>query len=135
MSWSEWADSTDSHNRAWRTSVSGLTWTDLAISGLIAEHEVGLVVVGQPLTLRGEIGPQARRVERAAQALAESLSVPVRMWDERYSTTAAEEILGQVRRRGKRRGRDQTEVDAVAAAVILQAFLDSQAADRDVEET
>jgi len=98
-----------------------------AIGALVAEHDVRLVIVGRPLTLRGEVGPQARQVERYAQALAEALPVPVQMWDERYSTASAEEILQQVRRKGKRRGRDQAGVDAVAAAVILQAFLDSAA--------
>ena len=93
------------------------------IARLVAEHDAQLVVVGKPLTLRGEIGPQARRVERYAQALADALPVEVRMWDERYSTATAEEILRQARRKGKRRSRG--EVDAVAAAVILQGFLDS----------
>jgi putative Holliday junction resolvase len=94
-----------------------------AIGALVAEHEVELVIVGQPLTLRGEVGPQAQLIARYAEALAETLPVPVQLWDERYSTASAEEILQ--RRRGKRRGREKTGVDAVAAAVILQAFLDS----------
>ncbi|HIE37731.1 MAG TPA: Holliday junction resolvase RuvX [Anaerolineae bacterium] len=96
-----------------------------AIADLVAEHDAGLVVVGRPLTLRGEVGPQARQVERYAQALAESLPVPVQLWDERYSTATAEEVLRRMRKKGKRRG--QGEVDAVAAAVILQGFLDSHA--------
>jgi len=96
-----------------------------AIGALVAEHGADLVVVGWPLTLRGEAGPQAQQAERYARALAESLPVPVRMWDERYSTVTAEEVLRQTRRRGGRRERG--EVDAVAAAVILQWFLDSRA--------
>lgn len=97
-----------------------------AIAGLVAKHQAGLVVVGQPLTLRGEVGPQARQVERYARALDEALSVPVRMWDERYSTVTAEEILSQARKnkRGKKQ-HERREVDAIAAAVILQGFLDS----------
>ncbi len=98
-----------------------------AIGALVAEYEAELVVVGQPLTLRGEVGPQAQQVGRYAQALAETLLVPVRMWDERYSTITAAEVLRQTRKKGKRRKRE--EVDAVAAAVILQSFLDSQATD------
>jgi len=96
-----------------------------AIRRLIAEHEVEKVIVGLPLTLRGEQGPQARRIIRYADSLAETLPVPVEMWDERYSTTAAEEIIRRVRRR-KRRRQDAADVDAVAAAVILQGYLDSR---------
>ena len=94
-----------------------------AVVGLVEEQQAELVVVGRPLTLRGEAGPQAQQVERVAQALAEALPVPVRLWDERYSTAVAEEILARGRKRDRRsRAR---EVDAIAAAVILQAYLDS----------
>jgi putative Holliday junction resolvase len=102
------------------------------IRALVEEHEAGLLIVGRPLTLRGEAGPQAMQIERYAQTLAEALPVPVRMWDERYSTAVAEEFLRQARKRGKRRGRG--EVDAVAAAVILQGFLDSRTAETGLAE-
>jgi putative Holliday junction resolvase len=93
-----------------------------AIVALVAEHQVEMVLVGIPFTLRGEVGPQARRVERFTQALAAALPVPVQMWDERYTTLAAEEIM---RQSGKGRRRGGPGVDAVAAAIILQEFLDS----------
>jgi len=96
-----------------------------AIAALVAEHGVGLVVVGRPLSLNGTEGPQARRVARYAEALTATLPVPVTAWDERFTTVTAEEILRQTRRK-KRRARDKGEVDAVAAAVILQSYLDSQ---------
>lgn len=94
-----------------------------AIAALVAEHGAERVVVGRPLTLRGEIGPQARWVEDYAQALAEALPVPVELWDERYTTAVAEEILETVRPPTRRRRGD---VDAIAAAVILQDFLGAQ---------
>jgi putative Holliday junction resolvase len=94
-----------------------------AVAELVEQQQAELVVVGRPLTLRGESGPQAQRVERISQALAEALPVPVRLWDERYSTTIAEEILGRGSKK-ERRSRIR-EVDAIAAAVILQAYLDS----------
>ncbi|MBN1955494.1 MAG: Holliday junction resolvase RuvX [Anaerolineae bacterium] len=97
-----------------------------AIGALVAQHQAGLVVVGRPLTLRGEVGPQARQIERYAAALAQALPVPVQMWDERYSTVAAKDILRQTRRKGGRRDADKGEIDAVAAAVILQGFLESR---------
>jgi len=97
-----------------------------AIAALVAEHDVGLVVVGQPLSLDGTEGPQARRVARYAEALAATLPVPVVAWDERFTTVAAGEILRQNRRQRKRRARAKGEVDAIAAAVILQSYLDSR---------
>ncbi|MCS7177664.1 MAG: Holliday junction resolvase RuvX [Anaerolineae bacterium] len=95
-----------------------------AIARLVAEHGVERVIVGRPLTLRGEVGPQARWVEAYAQALAEALPVPVELWDERYTTVAAQEILETLRRPGKRRQRG--DIDAVAAAVLLQGFLEAR---------
>ncbi len=94
-----------------------------AIAALVAEYGAERVIVGRPLTLRGEVGPQARRVEAYARALAEALPVPVELWDERYTTVAAQEILETVRRPGRRRPRG--DVDAVAAAVLLQGFLEA----------
>jgi putative Holliday junction resolvase len=96
-----------------------------AIGELVAEHGVGLVVVGQPLTLDGTEGPQARRVCRYAKALADHLPVPVASWDERYSTVTAGEILRQNRKKRRPGTCAKGEVDAVAAAVILQSYLDS----------
>lgn len=108
--------------------VRGAREEDLAaISALIAEHDVGLVVIGQPLSLDGTQGPQARRTARYADMLAKGLPVPVVPWDERFSTAIAEEILGESRgKKKRRRARAEGEVDAIAAAVILQSYLDSQ---------
>jgi putative Holliday junction resolvase len=97
-----------------------------AIAALVAEHDVELVVVGWPLSLDGTEGPQARRVARYTDALAACLPVPVVSWDERFTTAAADEILRQIRgRKGRRRARARGQVDAIAAAVILQSYLDS----------
>ncbi|MBN1178318.1 MAG: Holliday junction resolvase RuvX [Anaerolineae bacterium] len=93
-----------------------------AIGALVAEHAVERVVVGLPLTLRGEMGPQACQIDRYAEALAAALPVPVTLWDERYSTSEAADIIQQSHRKHRERG----EIDAVAAAVILQGFLDSR---------
>jgi len=114
--------------RPLRTLVRGSREEDFAaIAATVAEHDVGLVVVGQPLSLDGTEGPQARRVARYALALAAHLPVPVVSWDERFTTVAAEEILRQNRGKKKmRRGRAVGEVDAVAAAVILQSYLNSR---------
>jgi len=92
------------------------------IASLVAEHDVGLVVIGQPLSLDGTKGPQARRIARYALALADHLPVPLVSWDERFTTAEAEEILHQNRRKKK----NTPGLDAVAAAVILQRYLDSR---------
>ena len=91
-----------------------------AVARLVAELEVERVVVGLPLSLNGEIGPQARRVTRYAQALAQALEVPVELYDERYSTVTADALLAETGR--KRR----VPIDAAAAAVILQDYLESR---------
>jgi len=97
-----------------------------AIAALVAEHDVALVVVGQPLSLDGTEGPQARRVARYADALAAHLPVPVVSWDERYTTAVANELLIQSRsKKARRRARASGQIDAIAAAVILQSYLDS----------
>ena len=94
-----------------------------AINALVDEHQAELVVVGLPLTLRGEIGPQAQTIQRYAEALEETLAVPMTMWDERYTTASAEEVLRRRGDVGRRKGKKG--IDAVAAAFILQAYLDS----------
>jgi putative Holliday junction resolvase len=101
-----------------------------AIAAIVAEHDVGLVVVGRPLSLDGAEGPQARRVARYAAALANFLPVEVVSWDERFTTVTADEILRQNRKEKKRRrARSGGEIDTIAAAVILQSYLDSELRD------
>lgn len=91
-----------------------------AVARLVAELEAERVVVGLPLSLNGEVGPQARRVTRYARALARTLDVPVELHDERYSTVTADTLLVES---GHRR---RVPIDAAAAAVILQDYLESQ---------
>lgn len=98
-----------------------------AIAALVAEYAVELVVVGHPLNLNGTEGTQAHSISAYALALRERLSVPVLLWDERFSTTEAQGVLLQTRSRGRRCAARKTgELDAVAAAVILQNYLDSR---------
>ncbi|GAB4409740.1 MAG: Holliday junction resolvase RuvX [Anaerolineae bacterium] len=87
---------------------------------LITELKIERVIVGLPYSLSGpeEMGPQARRVQRYAESLAATLSVPIEYFDERYSTVDATAYLA-------RRGQKKIAIDAAAAAVILQNYLDS----------
>lgn len=93
------------------------------IASLCREHEVAAVVVGWPRNMDGTSGLPARRAEVFAQALRRALAVPVELWDERLSTVAADRALleGNVTRRRRRVLRDR-----VAAALILQAWLDAR---------
>jgi len=94
------------------------------VAVLVREQGVERVVVGHPLSLKGDVSPQTARVQRFARALAQELEVPVELWDERYSTVNAEKILRERGMDGRERRR---WVDATAAAVILQDYLDARA--------
>jgi putative Holliday junction resolvase len=96
-----------------------------AIAALVAERGVTLVVLGHPRSMSGEAGPRARHAEAFGDALRAVLAVPVELQDERLSTVEAERALTAAGRRGERR---RTLVDASAAVVILQAWLDAHGA-------
>jgi putative Holliday junction resolvase len=98
----------------------------VAVARLVEKYEVEKVVVGYPRSLDGTVGEQAEKVERYAAGLAESLTVPVLLWDERLSTVSAERLMREAGLRGKKK---RERVDAVAAAVILQDYLDSEIQD------
>ena len=92
------------------------------IAAVIAELGAERVVVGLPLSLDGTVGPAASAVRDEIEALAAVLPVPVETHDERFTTITAERALTAQRVRARdRRG----VVDKVAAAVILQSWLDA----------
>ena len=98
-----------------------------AIVHLVQEQQAGELVVGLPLSLSGALGPQAQRVQTLVEALAARLPVPVHTWDERLSTVQAGRCLLPGKRRGKGgRLAPPGRQDALAAAIILQAYLDSR---------
>lgn len=92
-----------------------------AVADLCRELEAQEVVVGMPYRLDGTMGPQAERVAAFARRLQERLDIPVITWDERLSTAAARQVLLEAD--ASRRRRRQV-IDKMAAAVILQGFLD-----------
>lgn len=93
------------------------------ISELVLEYNVEEVVVGLPLSLSGEVKPQAQAVLEYVEKLKKALDVPVKTWDERLTTSFAERTLVESR---VRRGRRKEVIDKVAAAVMLQGYLDSK---------
>jgi putative Holliday junction resolvase len=92
-----------------------------AIATLVDELGVERVVVGLPLSLDGKMGPAARAVADEVQQLGDVLAVPVETYDERLTTVTADRSLSSLGLSGQARRR---VVDKVAAAVILQAWLD-----------
>jgi putative Holliday junction resolvase len=99
---------------------------DLAeLARLVREWGVDRLVVGLPTGLSGREGPQAADVRAYAQRLAETLGPepPIEFWDERLTTAIAERALIAT---GARRAQRKAQIDAVAAAVILQGYLDAQ---------
>lgn len=102
-----------------------------AIAEHVAETEAEVVVVGLPLSLDGSVGHAAQRVLAECDELAEALDVPIETWDERLSTVTAERSLTEQQLRGPARRR---VVDKVAAAVILQSWLDARPAEHPTEE-
>ena len=86
-------------------------------------EEVAEIVVGMPYSLDGSEGPQAAKVRRFIEAVEDQTELPVTTWDERYTTVVAEEMLHEVS--ASRTGRKKN-VDRVAAALILQGYLDKK---------
>ena len=114
------------------------TWA--AIQRLIEETEAEGVVVGLPISLDGQIHAQGQRVLSFAERLRSHLAIPLSLWDERLSTVEAERLLSERKQSGEKRGaRSQRrtgaqrtrrrqkgqEIDALAATVILQDYLDN----------
>jgi putative Holliday junction resolvase len=95
------------------------------IVALARAHAADLVLVGVALDSDGEVGVQARKGLRLVKAIREQSDLRVESCDESYSTRAA---AGARRNRGATRARQKADLDAAAAAVILQEYLDAHAA-------
>ena len=96
-----------------------------AIFALAREHNADVVVVGLPLSLSGDTGPAARGVlDEVAEMKAEAGTITVEVFDERLTTVTAERSLREARMRREARRR---VVDKVAAAVMLQAYIEANA--------
>lgn len=93
-----------------------------AIARLVAEEEADIVVVGLPLNMNGSAGPAAQAAVAEAAALATVVGVPVVTFDERRTTVTADRAMIEADMRAQARRRI---VDKIAAAVMLQNWLDS----------
>jgi putative holliday junction resolvase len=95
------------------------------IRARLVEFEVSHVVVGLPLNMDGSAGPAARAAAAFAQRLREASGLPVDLFDERLTSFEAEERLKEL---SGRRARDKGTVDAVAASIILEGWLNHRRA-------
>ena len=97
------------------------------IADLVLEEEAELVVVGLPLNMNGSSGPAAQAAVKEAQRLATVVGVPVETFDERRTTVTADAALMEMKMNAQARRR---VIDKVAAAVMLQHWLDSREGQR-----
>lgn len=93
------------------------------IAALVREEEAEAIVVGLPLSMSGDMGPAARAAVAESEALATVVDVPVHLHDERLTTVAADAVLMEAKMKAQARRR---VVDKVAAAVMLQSWLDTR---------
>jgi len=92
-----------------------------AVRVLVERHGVQTVVVGLPLTMRGERGPQAQKVASFSDELRRRLAIPIEFIDERLTTVQGSRALQEIGTRGRKR---KAVIDQVAAQLILQQYLD-----------
>lgn len=94
-----------------------------ALAQIAREYDAAHLIVGLPRNMDGTQGAQANAVIAYAQNIARALDLPLTLWDERLTTVEATRRTHETGARGKKSRRN---LDAIAAAVILQDFLDSQ---------
>src|ERR1022692_4397696 len=89
---------------------------------LIRVKEVESILVGLPRNMDGSYGPAAQKVQEFVVALKGAVSVPIKTWDERLTSAQANRLLIQG---NVRRDKRKEKVDKMAAALLLQSYLDS----------
>ena len=92
-----------------------------AIVDIVRHNQVEQIIVGLPRSMNGSLGRQAEKVEAFTQKLREHTEVPVEFRDERLSTVSARRLIQATTNRKKQR---KIRDDAIAAAIILQGYLD-----------
>ena len=94
-----------------------------ALVQAVAEHEVSEIVVGNPINLDGSSGPRSDKVQDFVRRLSEVTTAAITLWDERFSSFTAEQVLIEG---GMQRGKRKQVIDKLAAVIILQNYLDYQ---------
>ncbi len=91
-----------------------------AIADIVKQQDVAQVIVGLPRSMDGTIGGQVHKVQDFVQELCRYIDVPVEFRDERLTTVSAKRMM----KSGSRKGHKRVRYDAVAAAIILQSYLE-----------
>ena len=94
------------------------------LKDLIREKEVEMILVGMPRNMDGSHGPAAEKVRLFVVVLKEAVTVPIKAWDERLTSVQANKMMIE---NGVRRDQRKGRVDKMAAAILLQSYLDSLA--------
>jgi putative holliday junction resolvase len=94
------------------------------LAAIVRQYDPGLIVVGMPFTLKGEKGKKAEEVDQFVERLKERIGIETVLWDERFTSKMAQRTLIDMGTRKKERKENKGRVDAMAAALILQSFLD-----------
>lgn len=103
--------------------------TDLEqLQAVIEKHGISELVVGYPLHMSGGQGAQSLKIADFADELRRRFSLPVHLWDERLTSAEANRLLRETEMSIRRRGQ---VIDRMAATLILQAFLEHRAAQKD----
>ena len=94
-----------------------------AIQDIVRQRQVGRIVVGLPYSMDGSIGKQAEKIKAFVQELGSNTDVPIEFRDERLTTVSAKRLMQPTKRK---RTKKKVRHDAVAAALILQGYLDEK---------
>ncbi len=97
-----------------------------AIIDVINRQQVEQIIVGLPRSMDGSIGRQAEKVQAFARELCDHTEVPVEFRDERLTTVSAKRLMQAVNTRKTRKTKKKVRDDAIAAAIILQGYLDEE---------
>ncbi len=108
--------------RSFTLKHNGATQLLSMLESEIATEKPSKIVLGLPLNMDGSEGERAQKSRRFAQKLEQAFELPVVLWDERGTSITANRILSDA---GKKRAKQKARVDSVAAAIILQSYLDS----------
>ncbi len=92
---------------------------------IVIRENVKLIVVGMPFNLKGQRAQKAVEVQKFIEHLKEELSIKVVTWDERFTTTIAQQTMIAMGTKKKERQKKDGRIDSMAAAVMLQGYLDS----------
>lgn len=92
------------------------------LKALLTEKQVEQIIVGMPRNMDGSYGPAAEKVREFIEKLRNEVTIPIRTWDERLTSSQANRILIQG---NVRRDRRKETVDKMAAAILLQSYLDA----------